>query len=153
MAASRLTIEQFRPLILKISDYISVWAGATLSYAGRSELIKAVLQGVECFWLSILPIPGGVRDKITSLCRNFLWGGKITVAKKPLVAWKEICRPNQEGGLGFIDLGEWNLALMSKALWNLQSEKDSLWMQWVNHVYMKDTPSGSTYQQNKILKW
>ncbi|GFZ11161.1 hypothetical protein Acr_22g0005590 [Actinidia rufa] len=93
VAASRLTIEQFNPLITKISDYVSAWAGATLSYAGRSELIRSVLQGVECFWLSILPIPVGVRDKVISLCRNFLWGGKAVSFKKPLVAWREICRP------------------------------------------------------------
>ena len=98
VASSRLIIEQFNPLILKVSEYISTWARSTLSYAGRSELIRSVLQGVECFWLSILPIPVGVRDKITSLCRNFLWGGKAMVKNKPLVSWKEICRPKNEGG-------------------------------------------------------
>ncbi|GFS35677.1 hypothetical protein Acr_00g0041410 [Actinidia rufa] len=127
VAASRLTIDQFSPLISKISEYINAWVGSTLSYAGRSELIKLVLQGVECFWLSILPIPTGVIGKIISLCRNFLWVGKVTAAKKPLVAWKDMCRPRQEGGLGFVDLKGWNMALMSKALWNLQSKKDSLW--------------------------
>ncbi|GFZ09700.1 hypothetical protein Acr_21g0002990 [Actinidia rufa] len=137
---ARLTIEQFSPLIHKVSEYISAWAGASLSYAGRSELIKSVLQGVECFWLSILPIPVGVRDKIVSLCRNFLWGGKATVKKKPLVSWKEICRPKKEGGLGFIDLSSWNMALLSKALRNIQSKNDSMWVKWVNHVYTKDSP-------------
>ncbi|GFZ07066.1 hypothetical protein Acr_19g0000030 [Actinidia rufa] len=127
-----LTIEQFNPLITKISDYVSAWAGATLSYAGRSELIRSVLQGVECFWLSILPIPVGVRDKVISLCRNFLWGGKAVSFKKPLVAWREICRPKPEGGLGFIDLHAWNLALLSKSLWKIQSKKDSLWVKWVH---------------------
>ena len=119
VAASRLTIVQYSPLISKISDHISAWAGATLSYAGRCELIKSVLQGVECFWLSILPIPIGVRDKVISLCRNFLWGGKATCSKHPLVAWSDICRPKSEGGLGFIDLKAWNAALLSKSLWNL----------------------------------
>ena len=137
VAASRLTIEQFNPLITKISDYVSAWAGATPSYAGRSELIRSVLQGVECFWLSILPIPVGVRDKVISLCRNFLWGGKAVSFKKPLVAWREICRPKPEGGLGFIDLHAWNLALLSKSLWKIQSKKDSLWVKWVHQVYIK----------------
>ncbi|GFZ01918.1 hypothetical protein Acr_15g0005270 [Actinidia rufa] len=109
VASSKLTIEQFSPLVLKISEYISAWAGSCLSYAGRSELIK-----------------------------NFLWGGKTTSNKKPLVAWKDVCRPKNEGGLGFIDLSAWNMALLSKALWNLQSKKDSLWVKWVNQVYKKD---------------
>ncbi|GFY85694.1 hypothetical protein Acr_04g0004320 [Actinidia rufa] len=124
MAALRLTIEQFNPLISRISENVSAWAGANLSYAGRSELI--ILQGVECFWLSILPILIGVRDKVISLCRNFLWGGKATSFKKPFVAWRDICRLKPEEGLGFLNLQAWNLALLSKSLWNLQSKKDSL---------------------------
>ncbi|GFZ01947.1 hypothetical protein Acr_15g0005560 [Actinidia rufa] len=104
VAAARLTIEQFSPLTARISEYISAWARVSLSYAGRSELIRSVLQGVECFWLSILPIPVGVRDKVIALCRNFLWGGQAVSPKKPLVTWKEVCKPKSEGGLGFIDL-------------------------------------------------
>ncbi|GFZ17714.1 hypothetical protein Acr_26g0009840 [Actinidia rufa] len=93
VADSRLTISQYSPLIDRISDSISAWAGAILSYAGRTELIKSVLQGVECYWLSILPIPAGVKSKIVQLCRNFLWSGKCTINKKPLVAWKEVTLP------------------------------------------------------------
>ncbi|GFS39653.1 hypothetical protein Acr_00g0064160 [Actinidia rufa] len=63
---------------------------------------------------------------------NFLWGGKAVSFKKPLVAWREICRPKPEGGLGFIDLHAWNLALLSKSLWKIQSKKDSLWVKWVH---------------------
>ncbi|GFZ13128.1 hypothetical protein Acr_23g0015130 [Actinidia rufa] len=110
VAASRLSIEQFSPLISRISEHISSWAGAYLSYAGKSELIRSVLQGVDCFWLSILPIPVGVRQKVIALC---------------------------EGGLGFIELHAWNLALLSKSFRNLQSKKDSLWVKWMNQVYIR----------------
>ncbi|GFS40753.1 hypothetical protein Acr_00g0070330 [Actinidia rufa] len=99
MANSKLSIAQFSPLIDKISGYISAWAGANLSYAGKTELKKLVLQGVECFWLSLLPIPVGVRAKIDQLCRNFLWSGKCNANKRPLVFWKEITLPKIEGGL------------------------------------------------------
>ncbi|GFZ21585.1 hypothetical protein Acr_29g0007470 [Actinidia rufa] len=44
IANSRLTISQFSPLLDKISGYINAWAGANLSYAGRTELVKSVLQ-------------------------------------------------------------------------------------------------------------
>ncbi|GFY95894.1 hypothetical protein Acr_11g0002000 [Actinidia rufa] len=44
IANSRLTISQFSPLLDKISGYISVWVGANLSYAGKTELVKSVLQ-------------------------------------------------------------------------------------------------------------
>ncbi|GFS37427.1 phytochrome and flowering time regulatory protein [Actinidia rufa] len=137
VADSRLTISQYSPLIDRISDSISAWAGAILSYARRTELIKSVLQGVECYWLSILPIPAGVKSKIVQLCRNFLWSGKCTINKKPLVAWKEVTLPKIEGGLGLRNPKAWNKALLSKTLWDIQSKKDSLWVQWVHQVYLK----------------
>ena len=64
VADSKLTISQYSPLIDKITNYISAWVGASLSYAGRTKLVKLVLQGVECFCLSILPIPVRVKTKI-----------------------------------------------------------------------------------------
>ena len=112
-------------------------ADSTLSYAGRTELVKSVLQGVKCFWLSIIPIPAGVRAKIDQLCRNFLWGGKCNEYKQPLVAWKDVTLPKSEGGLGLRNTKAWNKALLSKTLWNIHSKKDSLWVQWVHQIYLK----------------
>ena len=137
VADSRLNIAQYSPLIDKISYNLSAWAGATLSYAGRTELIKSVLQGVECFWLSILPIPSRVKSKIVQLCRNFLWSGKCTTNKRPLVAWKEVTLPKVKGGLGLRDSKAWNKALLSRTLWDIQSKKETLWVQWVHQRYMK----------------
>ena len=137
VAGSRLSIAQYSPFIDKISNSINAWAGATLSYAGRTELIRSVLQGVECYWLSILPIPAGVKAKIVQLCRNFLWSGKCTTNKRPLVAWRDVTLPKSEGGLGIRNSKAWNKALLSRTLWDIQAKKDSLWVQWVHHIYMK----------------
>ncbi|GFS40060.1 hypothetical protein Acr_00g0066450 [Actinidia rufa] len=131
--------QQFSPLLDKISGYISAWAGANLSYAGRTKLVKSVLQGVECFWLSIIPIPAGVRSKIIQLCRNFLWSGNCNSNKKPLVAWNEVTMPKSEGGLGIRNMKAWNKALLSKTLWDIQAKKDSLWVQWVHQIYMSNS--------------
>ncbi|GFY84194.1 hypothetical protein Acr_03g0009680 [Actinidia rufa] len=123
VADSRLTIAQFSPLIDKITDYISAWAGANLSYAGRTELVKSVLQGVECFWLTILPIPAGVKAKIVQICRNFLWSGSCSSHKRPLVSWKEVTLPKDEGGLGIGDIKAWNKALISKTFMGHSSQE------------------------------
>ena len=114
IAASRLTIAQFSPLLNRMQGYISAWAGANLSFAGRTELVKYILQGIVCFWLSILPIPAGVRAKIVQQCKNFLWSGNCNSNKKPLVAWKEVTLPKAEGGLGIKNMEAWNKALLTK---------------------------------------
>ncbi|GFP98893.1 line-1 retrotransposable element orf2 protein, partial [Phtheirospermum japonicum] len=70
LSAHKLRPMHYAPFIDKIASYINAWTASSLSYAGRAELIRSVLQGVECFWLSIFPLPAGVIDRITKLCRN-----------------------------------------------------------------------------------
>lgn len=69
LAAERLRSADFSTLIDSIIVRLNSWPRRTLSYAGQVELLRSVLQGVECFWLSILPIPFGIIDKIYSVCR------------------------------------------------------------------------------------
>lgn len=90
----KLKIRPCNVFIRKISSYIAAWYSASLSYAGRVELVRTVLQVVECFWLFIFAISATVASKITILCWNFLW-----VDTKPLVAWNNICLPKHEGRL------------------------------------------------------
>lgn len=71
----------FNPLIERITNFINSWSAHNLSYAGKLELLQAVIQGVESFWIQNYPIPTTVTDKINKICRKFLWGGS-----KPKVA-------------------------------------------------------------------
>lgn len=121
-------------LIKKLRSYINGWNAKTLSYAGRLELIKSILQGVEAFWLSIFPVPATIRDHIVRICLVFLW-----VTPYGPIAWSSIICPREEGGLGVRDLGAWNRALMAKLWWNLHMKKDSLWIKWIHHFYFKQT--------------
>lgn len=65
----------FSPLIERIANFLKSWNTHSLFYAGRLELLKTVIQGVESFWLQTFPIPSTVIDNISKLCRNFLWAG------------------------------------------------------------------------------
>lgn len=76
LTAVRLKVMHYAPFIDKIAAYINSWTASTLSYAGRMELIRYVLQGVECFWFSIFPFLAALIDRITRLCRCFLWNNK-----------------------------------------------------------------------------
>lgn len=84
LAAEKLKVIHYSSFINKIASYINTGTSAALSYAGRAELIRSVLQRVECFWLLIFPILAAVRDRIVRLCRNFLWN-----SKHPNISWTE----------------------------------------------------------------
>ncbi|XP_042404042.1 uncharacterized protein LOC121993799 [Zingiber officinale] len=63
LASEKLKITDYGPLMDALSRKISIWPKLTLSYAGRVQLIQSVLQGVECYWMSILPLPMGVVER------------------------------------------------------------------------------------------
>lgn len=77
-------------LVDAIRTKISAWPRHTLSYAGKLELIRSVIQGIECYWLSILPLSSNIIDLIYALCRKF-----IRQNKHPPIAWRSMCNQRQ----------------------------------------------------------
>ena len=49
----------------------------------------------------------------------------------------KVCKPQQEGGLGLIDIRTWNDAFMCKHLWRIKEKKEGLWVRWVHHRYLQ----------------
>ncbi|XP_022847501.1 uncharacterized protein LOC111370020 [Olea europaea var. sylvestris] len=101
LASEKLKVSSYASLLEKIAADIGAWNCSSISYAEKMELIRAVLQGVECFWLSIFPIPTIIISRI-----------------------KDLCLPKEEEGLGLKDLKSWNLVLLVKSLWNIQHKNE-----------------------------
>jgi len=59
--------------------------------------------------------------------KNFLWDWGSENWKITWVTWDKVCQLKDKGGLGFIDIGKFNLALLGKWIWRLKSEERSLW--------------------------
>ncbi|KAL2248412.1 UNVERIFIED_CONTAM: hypothetical protein Sindi_2693500 [Sesamum indicum] len=121
LATQRLSVTNYSPLVDQIANCISKWTGKFLSYAGRLELIRSVIQGVECYWLQVFPLPAAVIEKIYRLCRSFLWN-----SRRAPVAWEEICHPKEEGGVCIRHIQFWNVALLARVLWNIHRKADTL---------------------------
>ncbi|GJV47236.1 RNA-directed DNA polymerase, eukaryota, reverse transcriptase zinc-binding domain protein, partial [Tanacetum coccineum] len=79
-----------------------------------------------------------VCNSIDKLLKNFVWSKNDAAKGIASLAWKEVCRPKDEGGLGLKSLKVMNHALMVKHLWNIVSKKDSLWVKWLNVYRIKD---------------
>lgn len=113
----------FSPLHESISNRLKDWSTGYISYAGRVELITAVIQGVEAFWLQVFPMPSTIIDRIIKMCRNFFWAGG-----RAKVAWTDVCKPKSERGLGLRNYTVWNKALLLKLFWDIMNEKNILWV-------------------------
>jgi hypothetical protein len=71
-----------------------------------------------------------------------LWTGNVSRNKSALVAWRTVCLPKAEGGLGFFDIKAHNNSYLAKQIWNIHLKADSIWIQWVHHYYVP-TPFGT----------
>jgi len=58
--------------------------------------------------------------------------------KPPKAAWKMVCKSRQEGGLGIINIGEQNKALLMKNLDKFFNRRDIPWVQMIWEKYYKD---------------
>lgn len=132
LAIEKLWACNYSALIDVVVCKLTSWLKHTLSYTGKLKLVWIVLQGVKCFWPSILLIQSKVIDKLYAICRSFVW-----MSKHSPISWTTICLAKEEDGYGVRDLRAWNSALLCRALWNIQCKKNSLWVKWIDHQYLR----------------
>ena len=60
LSSKKLTTIQWYPLIDKIMTRINSWTTKKLSYAGRAQLAKSVLFGVQAYWAQLFIIPANI---------------------------------------------------------------------------------------------
>ena len=60
------------------------------------------------------------------MVRKFLWSQANEKSKMAWLIWKKMCLSKDEGGLGFQDLKAFNLTLLAKQGWQLQTNINSL---------------------------
>lgn len=117
---------------------VNAWGTRNLSYAGRARMINSVLMQLHIYWLSIFILPKKVLKAIITMCRNYLWDGKVNSNRVPLVAWETVCKDTNKGRLGIYDCMVWNEAALAKYVWHIANNAENLWVRWINHIYIKD---------------
>ncbi|CAN1293082.1 LINE-1 retrotransposable element ORF2 protein [Linum perenne] len=143
LIANKLTLRDCDNLIQKITLRIRGWSAKTLSFAGRLQLVNAVLLSLSQFWMSVFPLPLSIIKRVQQLCASYLWGGDDSSGKKAKVAWTDVTFPKQEGGLGLRDMKMWNQALVFRLLWDIFACQGSIWVAWLRHYRTKGRDLGS----------
>nr|GEY62813.1 hypothetical protein [Tanacetum cinerariifolium] len=149
LISKRLFIKDCHVLIDKARKRILDWKNKSLSFAGRLQLIKSVISSMQVYWASMFILPVSISNDIEKLMRDFLWNFGVFKRGKSLINWKSVCKMKVKGGLGIKSLDSWNIALMSKHIWNVITNKESMWVRWVNTYRLKE---GSCWAWKKILK-
>ncbi|KAL0444846.1 UNVERIFIED_CONTAM: hypothetical protein Slati_2207300 [Sesamum latifolium] len=99
LISSRLSIDDCKPLLLKVDERLQGWSSLSLSFAARVQLLKSVISALNIYWAMAFILPKGVLKAVEARMRKFLWqGGRDSGAVK--VAWVDVCKPLEEGGQG-----------------------------------------------------
>jgi hypothetical protein len=138
---SKLKRVDLQPVINKIIKMIAGWRGRRLSYAGRLTLLRACLESIPIYLLSIIKFPRWALDMINTHMGHFLWDNskekhRYHLANRPLVAQKK-----EFGGLGIPDLRSLNLALLSAWIFRYRLNKNAIWTHIVDYKYRTENPN------------
>ncbi|GKB41505.1 RNA-directed DNA polymerase, eukaryota, reverse transcriptase zinc-binding domain protein [Tanacetum coccineum] len=112
LISKRLGVNDCKILIDKVKTKINHRRNKFLTYAGKLQLIASVLESIQSYWCCVFLLPKTVVNDINRIMKNFLWSQSDESKGKAKVAWKAICKPKREGGLGLKDLMIWNQALL-----------------------------------------
>uniref|UniRef100_A0A803L3C5 non-specific serine/threonine protein kinase n=1 Tax=Chenopodium quinoa TaxID=63459 RepID=A0A803L3C5_CHEQI len=105
---------------------MSCWKDKLLSKPGKEVLIKAVIQAMPTYIMSLFRIPDSIVEEIHKLMNRFWWGSSDVKRKIHWQSWEKLCSPKGNGGMGFRDLKDFNQAFLTKQCWRLLINPDSL---------------------------
>ena len=150
LGANMKKLSSWQPVIDRVQSRLNNWKGTCISRAGRVILIKAVLQSLPLYYLSLFKLPIKVAQEINKIQRRFLWSGQKQGRYNALVKWEVVQKPKQMGGLGVSDCTLKNAALLFKWWWRYASEEGSLWRRIVDSIHEEDITVLPTKKANKI---
>lgn len=79
------------------------WREKFLSQAGKEILIKAVLQAIPAYSMSILRYPNSLCKQITKHLAKFWWANSGKSKRIHWVKWRKLTSRKSNGGMGFKD--------------------------------------------------
>ncbi|KAJ0926587.1 putative RNA-directed DNA polymerase [Helianthus annuus] len=159
LISTRLMYKDCKVLVERMENMITHEGNKYLSFAGRLQLIRAVLSSLHVYWASVFILPQRVIKDLEKKMRDFLWSNGPLGKGKSKVAWKTVCLPASEGGLGIKRICDVNRALMVYHMWNIITNRESLWVKWIHTYKLRqrsfwDIPlkQGSSWGWRKLMK-
>ncbi|GKD81961.1 hypothetical protein Tco_1348800, partial [Tanacetum coccineum] len=78
------------------------------------------------YWAFVYLLPNTIIKDIDKMFKRFLWNPGESARGKARIAWKMVCMPKEQGGLGIKPLKRWNEVLLIRQFWKILENKKSL---------------------------
>jgi hypothetical protein len=143
----RKKMKKFEGIQSKVRKKLEGWKERFLSQARKEILIKAMVQAIPTYSMSVFQLP-------KKLCSNLnsspFWWGRIGDAKGvSWMSWGKMGVSKLKGGMGFQDLEIFNRALLAKKGWRLLKSPESLIGRVIKAKYYPNEDFMSTHLGNR----
>uniref|UniRef100_A0A803NGK5 Reverse transcriptase n=1 Tax=Cannabis sativa TaxID=3483 RepID=A0A803NGK5_CANSA len=118
--------EVFEDIHTKVRTKLQGWKASLFSQAGREILLTAIIQAIPTYVMSCFRLPKELINDIHKMMARFWWGSSDSKSKIHWGKWKKLCKPKDEGGMGFKDLEKFNQALLAKQGWKIINNPHSM---------------------------
>nr|XP_027077000.1 uncharacterized protein LOC113700749 [Coffea arabica] len=132
----RVTCAAFDALLGKVRQKLYHWSSKMLSMGGKIVLLRSVMCSLPVYLLQVLQPPKAVLLHFGRVCNAFLWDSSIDSKRTHWAAWDKVCRPVEEGGLGFRSFEDITKAFSCKLWWKLR-ERASIWAEFMHVKYVR----------------
>ncbi|GMI84759.1 hypothetical protein HRI_002145200 [Hibiscus trionum] len=110
----------------KCSKSLSTWSPRLLSMGGKEVYIKAVLQALPLYAMSVFLLPKSPCQDLQAKFVKYWWQKKTDKKGIHWCSWSELCVLKEDDGMSFRDMGKFNIALLAKQGWRIIINPTSL---------------------------
>jgi hypothetical protein len=110
----RSKAQTFAYLKDRIWKKIQGWKIKLLSKAGKEVLIKAIIQSMPTYAMSVFDLTKMLCDEISSMIGRFWWANQDNEKKIHWLSWEMMSKRKSKGGMGFRDVHCFNLAMLAR---------------------------------------
>lgn len=131
----------------KTVNKLKGWKEKLPSQAGKEVLLKSVVLALPTYVMSCYRLPKELCRNICSEMARFWWGQREDERKIHWIKWSRMTDIKSEGGLGFRDLQDFNMALLGKQLWRIHTRPDLLMSRIIKAKYFPGKPIWEAQQR------
>jgi hypothetical protein len=124
--AGRSRIQSFNGINDRVWKRLNNWKVKFLSQAGKEILLKAIVQAISTYNMSVYQLPFTLCKDLNQMMQKFWWCHMANDSKIHWMSWETMGFSKAMGELGFRDLTFFNKALLTKQGWRLVQNPKSL---------------------------